>query len=1464
MKPTPTASIDASFSYRIAGDEVVIAAVSGNPQRLLGFDAQAFLTGTVDLRALIHVDDADISARLFAPQANVTRQVANLRLRQADGRIRCVKCSYERSATAAGVMLDLLLEDAKSLPRTLNDAAAMANFRAMMDNTDDFIFFKDRNHVFTGASQTLVAVCDPAEHWTDLLGQTDYDVFPEAFADAYYKLEKQVYAGGDVAHEVQEYLSKEGRKGWVDNRKYPIRDATGEIVGLYGIARDITEQRRMQSAMLNIADFVAQDHGEHIFDAIAEFAASLFDVDYVHIALLEPSQTEVRVAAAWLDGKRLEPGYVYTLTGTPCENVMQRSHQCFADHVQQLFPTDHDLVELKAEGYIGEPIIDNSGQVLGLIVLVSHRPLVDSEDIVSGLRILAARAAADRALLLNKQALRQQRETLQLILDFAPIGIWLQDGNGKLSFVNKAFCSAMGIPEERFLAVPNYIDLMPEAFRPQCTASDAKALASEGISITHQQLPFVDGKVHDLRVIKAIKRNADGQPVALVGLSLDITDELQREQALKASEEAQRTLIAALPDVIMRFDREGRHLFVSDNVSEVAGLPASAFIGKTHQELGFSESLCAIWNNAIQQPFLSGRPHEIEFELDSPSGHVAFNWRLTPDADADGRVRTVLTVARNITERKRAEAALRESESRHRALFESAGDAIMTLTPPTWRFASGNSAVISMFGARDEADFTSRAPWQYSPDKQPDGRPSTDKAKEMIETALREGSHLFEWMHQRQNGEPFPATVLLSRFELNGQTLLQANVRDITARKKAEEALRLAANVFTHAREGITITDQYANILDVNAAFTYITGYSREEVLGKNPRILSSNKQDKDVYATMWHDLQSKGHWYGEIWNQHKDGRTIAEMMTISAVSDERGEIQNYIALFSDITTIKEHQAQLEYIGHYDALTGLPNRLLLGDRLRQAMSQAPRRGVRLAVAYLDLDGFKAVNDSHGHEVGDQLLATLAKRMTQVLRNGDTLGRLGGDEFVAVLVDLSDIEASTPILSRLLEAAAQPIPVGDIVLNVSASLGVTFYPQNEAVDADQLLRQADQAMYQAKQAGKNRYHAFDAEQDRHVRGRHESLEHIRQALAEREFVLFYQPKVNMRTGEILGAEALIRWQHPQRGLLPPAVFLPVVENQPLAIDLGEWVIDTALTQIEAWHADGLSIPVSVNVGAFQLQHPNFVSRLRTLLSRHPGVNPGDLELEVLETSALEDFAGVTQVMAACQELGVGFALDDFGTGYSSLTYLKQLPAGLLKVDQSFVHDMLEDPDDLAILEAVLALATAFRRQVIAEGVETLAHGEMLLRLGCVWAQGYAIARPMPAQDFQRWISTWVAPQAWKALKSTRLDRLPVLFAAVEHRAWISAMVNYLYGKRDAPPEQDAHQCRFGHWLDHGGQALLLGEAADHPVLTLHLEIHRLAAKLITLKHNGRAEEAQTRITELHHLRDQLLEQLGELY
>ena len=449
---------------------------------------------------------------------------------------------------------------------------------------------------------------------------------------------------------------------------------------------------------------------------------------------------------------------------------------------------------------------------------------------------------------------------------------------------------------------------------------------------------------------------------------------------------------------------------------------------------------------------------------------------------------------------------------------------------------------------------------------------------------------------------------------------------------------------------------------------------------------------------------------------------------------------------------------RLERIAHYDTLTKLPNRALLADRLTQAMMQTERRGQHLSVAFLDLDGFKAVNDTHGHEAGDFLLVTVAERMREALRDGDTLARLGGDEFVAVLLDLADIAGSAPILNRLLQAAARPVQYGQISLQVSASLGVTFYPQAqgqaEELEADQLMRQADQAMYQAKQSGKNRFHVFDAEQDRSVRSHHESMESVRRALANQELVLEYQPKVNLRTGAVFGVEAMIRWLHPQRGRLPPADFLPMIEDHPLAIELGQWVIENALLQVERWRQDGLNIAVSVNIGVRHVMQADFVQRLREALDAHPRLKPDCLELELLETSALKDLAHVSQVIQGCRSLGVACTLDDFGSGQSSLTCLKRLPVKYLKIDQNFISDMLDSSDSLLILIGVLKLASAFDLKVIAEGVETAQHGFMLLQLGCELAQGYGIARPMPADELPAWIKQWKPDPMWSDVQLVR--------------------------------------------------------------------------------------------------------------
>jgi diguanylate cyclase (GGDEF)-like protein/PAS domain S-box-containing protein len=683
---------------------------------------------------------------------------------------------------------------------------------------------------------------------------------------------------------------------------------------------------------------------------------------------------------------------------------------------------------------------------------------------------------------------------------------------------------------------------------------------------------------------------------------------------------------------------------------------------------------------------------------------------------------------------------------------------------------------------------------------------------------------------------------------------------DVTQRKAADDRLRLGATVFTGAREGITITDLNGTILEVNDAFTRITGYTREEVLGLNPRFLQSGLHSRDFYESMWDSLNRDGHWSGEVWNRTKSGDIYAETLTINAIRNAAGEVEQYVGLFTDITELKEQEQRLEHIARYDALTGLPNRALLGDRLRQAMAHTHWKKGLLAVASFDVDGFKAINDRYGHATGDGLLTALAFRMKRALREGDTLARLGGDEFAAVILDLEDNSACLATLNRLLAAAGEEAQIGEAMLRVSASAGVTFYPQGEDVDADVLLRQAGQAMYQAKLAGRNCFRMFDPSQDQIVRGRHENIEHIRQALAARQFVLYYQPKVNMRTGKVIGAEALIRWQHPERGLLPPGMFLPVIEDHPLAVDLGQWVIESALTQMESWQAEGFELPVSVNVSAIELQLPDFADRLRALLAEHPTVKPANLELEVVETSAVQDVMRTSQLLTECREIGVSIGLDDFGTGYSSLTYLKRLPANVLKIDQSFVRDMLEEPENLTILEGVLGLAAAFHRQVIAEGVETAEHGQMLLQMGCDLAQGFGIAASMPARELRAWAADWRPDPRWAEVPVVRAENRPVLLATVEHRAWLGALEASLQGKRSVPPPLDVSVCRVGIWLEDEKRSSRGTHSAIQAIESLHRQVHELASAIVASQADGPNPDGLARLRQLHYLQDKCLKRL----
>ena len=557
---------------------------------------------------------------------------------------------------------------------------------------------------------------------------------------------------------------------------------------------------------------------------------------------------------------------------------------------------------------------------------------------------------------------------------------------------------------------------------------------------------------------------------------------------------------------------------------------------------------------------------------------------------------------------------------------------------------------------------------------------------------------------------------------------------DITELNTVEEQLRQSAAVFENTSDAVVITDIHAKIVDVNNAFTQMTGYGKEEVIGLKPNVMRSDRHDDSFYTTLWKSLLNSGNWQGEIWNRRKNGEVFPVWETISAVYNTDGEPSHYVAIFSDITHIKTSQEELAYLAHHDPLTGLPNRILAKDRIEHALNKATRNKQQVALLFLDLDNFKNINDTLGHPVGDHVLKRVGDILTELVRKEDTVSRLGGDEFIILVENVTEMESVSVFAQKLIESFQSPLDIDGKKMLVTLSIGISLFPR-DGLDADTLLKNADSAMYLAKEEGRNGFQFYEKALTTQAEAHMVLISDLHHAQERGELLLYYQPQISLITKEIVGVEALIRWQHPEKGLLLPDNFISLAEDNGLIISLGEWALRNACEQFLKWReADIILQNIAVNVSAVQIERNDIVGKIRRICE-DTGFEPKWLEVEITESTLMQKPGEFTRVMTDLQEIGVQLSIDDFGTGYSSLSLLKQFPVNRLKIDRSFIIDIPHDRNDVAITRAIFGLGESLQLDILAEGVETVAQEDYMKELGCEFTQGFLYSRPVTAEAFE---------------------------------------------------------------------------------------------------------------------------------
>lgn len=919
-------------------------------------------------------------------------------------------------------------------------------------------------------------------------------------------------------------------------------------------------------------------------------------------------------------------------------------------------------------------------------------------------------------------ALSEREADLNRAQSVARIGSWTIDLTSGRVHWSAETRRMFGVPADADVDLTRFLDCVHADDRARVEAAWVAALAGAPYDIEHRIQ--VGERVLWVRERAEIEFDADGQPLRGVGTVQDVTAAHEAAAQLRKLS----TAVAFSPASIVITDRSGAIEYVNPQFELASGYSLAEVRGQNPRILKSGnrspEEYARMW-----QTITAGEVWRGDFQnVRKGGGHYWESAAIAPLRDENGEISGFVAVNEDITQRRAAEVLLRESRARLAALVESLPDTLFVLDR-SGCFVEYRCPQPELLLAPPE-HFLGLSYAECLP-------PAVSRRIDAAIAAIEGGDspQQIEYAQALPDGvRHFNASLSALPGPDGALAGVIALVRDVTERRRDAEALRQAMVVFRASSQGIMTTDAQGVITSVNPAFCSITGFSAEEVIGERSSIFKSGRHEPAFFADMWGRLAEFGAWEGEIWNRRRNGETYPQWLTITAVRNAEGEVVEYVSLFSDITERKRQEEAIWHQANFDPLTGLANRSLLQDRLERAIAHARRHGCRVGLMFIDLDGFKWINDSLGHDVGDALLVEVARRLMGCVREQDTVARLGGDEFTVVIGDFAESDVLHLIAEKLIHALREPFLLGNTRHHVSGSIGITVFPEDGG-DVQALLRNADIAMYKAKQAGKNRaqFYAHHMQADALARLKVEA--DLRMAVDEGHFALHYQPIVEAHSGRLVGAEALLRWRHPELGNIPPGDFIPVAEDCGLIVPIGEWALREALRQARAWRDAGYpALRLSVNVSGVQFREPGLPELVGALLE-DSRLTRDDLMLEITESVLMDSSDAAEARMHAVRTHGIGYALDDFGTGFSSLSYLKRFPVDSVKIDRSFVRDCPQDASDASLVEAIINMAHSLELKVTAEGVETVEQLDFLRGLGCDLIQGYLIGRPMAAEEFE---------------------------------------------------------------------------------------------------------------------------------